>query len=53
MRSIKHWTPRYIKDRIAEMYYQRFHPDYPWLTPAANAILEDYLIGLTQLKGTT
>lgn len=43
MRSFRHWTPRYIKDRLAEMYYQRSFPDYPWLTKAANQMLDSYL----------
>jgi len=43
MRSTSHWTPRYVRDRIAELYYQRSHPDHPWLTRTANDILESYL----------
>ena len=39
MRSFRHWTPRYIKDRLASNYYLRAHPDRPWLTPAAIEIL--------------
>jgi predicted O-methyltransferase YrrM len=43
MRKIDHWTPRYIKNRIAEIYYQRSHSDLPWLTRSANEILVSYL----------
>ena len=43
MRSVSHWTPRYIKDRLAEMYYHRSFPDHPWLTQASNQILGSYL----------
>ena len=43
MKSIAHWTPKYIRDRIIDLHYQKHHPDLPWLTPAANVILETYL----------
>lgn len=43
MRSIRHWTPHYIKSRLAEMHFQRRFPELPWLTPEANAILSTYL----------
>ena len=39
MRSFRHWTPRYIVNRVAEMRYQRLSPDEPWLTMQANQIL--------------
>jgi predicted O-methyltransferase YrrM len=39
MRTFRHWTPRYIRDRLANIYYRRAFPDRPWLTPAANEIL--------------
>src|ERR1700709_272507 len=44
MKSFRHWTPRYVKDRIIEMNYQRRSPDLPWLTSDANRILETYLL---------
>lgn len=28
----KHWTPRYVVDRIKLALYQRRNPDHPWLT---------------------
>lgn len=43
MRSFRHWTPRYIKDRIADIYYRKTHPDRPWLTPVSITILDSYL----------
>jgi predicted O-methyltransferase YrrM len=43
MKKFAHWTPTYVKDRIAEVYYQKTHPGYPWLTRKANDILESYL----------
>jgi predicted O-methyltransferase YrrM len=43
MRTFGHWTPRYVADRIANIYYQKSHPDAPWLTPEANRFLESYL----------
>lgn len=43
MRSIKHWTPRYIADRINLWVYERKFPDRPWLTRTATDILTDYL----------
>lgn len=43
MRSFRHWTPRYIKNRLVEMHYHKTCPDHPWLTKAANQILASYL----------
>lgn len=43
MRSFGHWTPRYLGNRLAEMYYRRTHPGHPWLTEHANTALESYL----------
>lgn len=42
-RSYKHWTPRYLVDRIRLEFYERLHPDHPWLTKSANAILQSRL----------
>jgi len=42
-RSYKHWTPRYLVDRIRLEFYERLHPDHPWLTKSANAILQGRL----------
>ena len=43
MRSFRHWTPRYIKNRLVEMHYHKTCPDHPWLTKFANQILTSYL----------
>ncbi len=43
MRSFKHLTPRYMVNRIREMWYQKTCPDHPWLTRQANSILDTYL----------
>jgi predicted O-methyltransferase YrrM len=43
LRSYRHWTPRYIFNRIREKIYRRTHPREAWLTPAANAILDSCL----------
>jgi predicted O-methyltransferase YrrM len=42
-RNIGHWTPRYIRDRVRQMLYQRAHPDAPWLTPEAIRLLDSML----------
>ena len=42
-RSIRHWTPRYIRDRLRWYYYFRTHPDVPWLSEQANTMLESLL----------
>jgi predicted O-methyltransferase YrrM len=43
MRSFRHWTPRYIVNRLREMVYHRQFPDYPWLTKQAVEILATWL----------
>jgi predicted O-methyltransferase YrrM len=43
VRSFRHWTPRYIKNRLAEMYYHASCPNDPWLTRDANRILVSYV----------
>jgi hypothetical protein len=43
MRRIKHLTPRFIKNRILLSLYELRNPAAPWLTPAANAIMESLL----------
>lgn len=39
MRHFGHWTPRYIKNRMATLYYEKTCPEQPWLTRAANEVL--------------
>lgn len=43
MRSFRHWTPRYIWNRLALMADERRHPDAPWLTRTMVEILETWL----------
>ncbi len=43
MRSFRHWTLRYLTNRLATIYYERVFPDHPWLTRSANEILDSYL----------
>jgi hypothetical protein len=43
MRSFRHWTVQFICNRMTLWLYQRCHPDHPWLTRAANAILDSWL----------
>lgn len=43
MRSVSHWTPRYVFDRLLLAYWERSHPDQPWLTSAGIALLQDWL----------
>lgn len=43
IRSLSHWTPRYIKDRLAVMMFERAHPDAPWLTADAISLLCTWL----------
>ncbi len=43
MRTIRHWTPRYVRDRLALMWDERKHPDWPWLTRGMIGILETWL----------
>jgi predicted O-methyltransferase YrrM len=43
MRSFRHWTPRYIFDRLALLAYERQYPHHPWLTRNMIEILETWL----------
>lgn len=43
MRSFRHWTPRYIKNRLAVFYYEKNNPDRPWLTKSATEIFASWL----------
>lgn len=44
MRSFRHWTARYVRDRIVDIAYQRRHPGAPLLTRYAIAILAEWLV---------
>ena len=43
MRSLRHWTPRYIWNRSRLWLWERGNPDSPWLTPRAVSLLSDLL----------
>lgn len=43
MRGIRHWTPRYIGNRLRVLAHERFHPDFPWLTANMVSILNTWL----------
>ncbi|MFQ5776820.1 MAG: O-methyltransferase [Terriglobia bacterium] len=43
MRRVKHWTPRYLVNRLRLMAYERRHPDVPWLTQEMVALLGSWL----------
>lgn len=38
-----HWTPRYIRDRIALSRWQKRHPQAPWLVRQAVEVLDQWL----------
>jgi predicted O-methyltransferase YrrM len=38
-----HRTPRYIYHRTRQLFYERAHPDDPWLTPTAIGLLTSLL----------
>ena len=42
-RTVRHWTPRYIRARARQALYQLGHPDAPWLTPEAIRLLDSML----------
>jgi predicted O-methyltransferase YrrM len=43
MRSLKHWTARYVYDRSKNIVSNRLHREWPWLTPAAVRFLDLWL----------
>jgi predicted O-methyltransferase YrrM len=40
---IRHWSPRYLRDRLALAAYERKHPAAPWLTRQMIEILDCWL----------
>jgi hypothetical protein len=42
-RTFRHWTPRYIANRLLYAWHQRSAPDDPWLTRRAVELLEDWI----------
>lgn len=43
MRSIRHWSLRYARDKVHLLIYERTHPDAPWLTADAVEFLNVWL----------
>ncbi|SRR6266542_5291305 len=43
MRTFRHWNPRYVRDRLSVMAFERRHPDAPWLTRLMITILSSWL----------
>ncbi len=43
MRTVSHWTPEYIINRTAAAFYEKRHPELPWLTSSAISILSTFL----------
>ncbi len=43
MRKFRHWTPRYVVNRLRLLAYERRHPDAPWLTANMVRILDSWL----------
>jgi len=39
----KHWTPRYVLDRVSLAAWEATHPERPWLTQSAVAFLDDWV----------
>lgn len=42
-RTIKHWTPRYIFNRISLFIWEKFNPNLPWLTKDSIYIIENLI----------
>jgi hypothetical protein len=42
-RPRRHWTPRYVRDRVQLGLWERRHPDAPWLVAGAVHLLETWL----------
>ena len=43
MRSFRHWTPTYVRDRVALAVRQQRRPEEPWLTASAVEVLASWL----------
>ena len=42
-RSFRHWTFRYVKNRVIQILHEKTHPNDPWLTRQSGHILADLL----------
>lgn len=43
LKRFRHWSPRYLQDRLAVMSYERRHPEAPWLAAQMIEILASWL----------
>src|SRR6185295_16083792 len=43
VRTIRHWTPRYVYDRTSDLLYAHRHPGLPWITRQATDLLAGLL----------
>lgn len=43
MRTFKHWTPRYIVDRMNLYVHEKLNPETPWLSPSMVNILDTWI----------
>lgn len=43
-RTFKHWSPRYIKNRIGLFIWEKSHPRLPWLTRDSIRIIESLIL---------
>jgi predicted O-methyltransferase YrrM len=44
-RKTEHWSPHYVLSRALDLFYQRQHPDKPWMTPKAIEMIDRHLTG--------
>jgi predicted O-methyltransferase YrrM len=42
-RTFKHWTPRYIFNRINLYYFEKKNPDLPWLTSESISLIDNLI----------
>jgi hypothetical protein len=42
-RTFKHWTPRYIFNRINLYYFEKKNPDLPWLTSVSISLIDNLI----------
>jgi hypothetical protein len=43
-RSFRHWTPRYLWNRLKDKHFRQTHPNLPWFSPQSIVFLQDYLL---------
>ena len=42
-RSFSHWTPRYVTDRVMQIWWMRQNPEAPWLSRQAVMFIDQWL----------